>query len=182
VRKVIQLIIPAMVILTLIPLLATINPVSYNSDIFGTLYNYARPVIYQIFEIRYCPLLAIVLFSFTFVTLPNLSFLLGKEKKSLHPVPFISRMLFSAGLGAWGFSMFRLLFGVVYQNNLVWSTFWEELTELIFVVSVAIILWLFRHNLFQKNHERRERTRNSRKVHNLANSLNQNKVFPEERR
>jgi hypothetical protein len=129
-------------ILTVSPLLATPSNVSYNTYIVGTLYNYSHLVIHQIFEIRYCPILALVLVSISFV------FLLLKTDR---PVPAISKVLFAAGIGAWGFSMFRLVLNVVYQDNLVWSSFWEELTELLYVAAIVWVLWIFRHRLFQGN-------------------------------
>jgi hypothetical protein len=36
---------------------------------------------------------------------------------------------------------------MVYENNLIWSTFWEELTELIFITIAWALLLLFRHSL-----------------------------------
>jgi phosphatidylglycerol:prolipoprotein diacylglycerol transferase len=51
------------------------------------------------------------------------------------------------GLGFFGFAMFRVTLGMVYAEALVWGTFWEELTELMFVVVVIYMLWVFRNSL-----------------------------------
>ena len=59
-----------------------------------------------------------------------------------------SKFFLAAGVGALGFSCFRLVFVQVYRDNLAWFSFWEEVTELIFVVGAALVLWIFRHGLF----------------------------------
>ena len=59
-----------------------------------------------------------------------------------------SKLFLAAGVGALGFSFFRLVFVQVYRDNLAWFSFWEEVTELIFVAGVGLVLWLFRHGLF----------------------------------
>jgi hypothetical protein len=37
-----------------------------------------------------------------------------------------------------------------YRDNQVWFGFWEELAELLFIVGVGIVLWIFRTGLFSK--------------------------------
>jgi hypothetical protein len=137
-RKVLLLLLPAMCALAFIPLLATISSVSYNTLILGTPYNYSHQVIYQLFENRYCPILALILFA------TALLILLRQPKR---PLSIFVRIFTAAGLGALGFSFFRLLFTKVYANNLMWSTFWEELTELLFLIATWSILLCFRYSL-----------------------------------
>jgi hypothetical protein len=137
-RKILLLLILVAGILTFMPLQAEFSPVSYNSVILGTPYNYSHPVLYQIFEKRYCPAWALMLLTIAFV-------ILWRQPRRL-PSPF-AWVLSAAGLGALAFSFFRLLLGMVYENNLIWSTFWEELTELVFVTSIWTFLLLFRHSL-----------------------------------
>ncbi len=141
-RRLFLLLMPLLGILAAMPLVAPFNAVTYNTNVLGTFYTYSHPVIQQVFEIRYCPVLAIILFACSFVAL-----LIKKDK----PAPLIAKILFSAGMGAFGFGIFRLLLGAVYQGNLVWFDFWEEITELVYMVAVGSVLWIFRRRLFQNN-------------------------------
>ena len=59
-----------------------------------------------------------------------------------------SKIFFAAGSGALGFAFLRLVLLQVYRDNLVWYAAWEELTELLFVLSAGLVLWIFRHGLF----------------------------------
>jgi rhodanese-related sulfurtransferase len=136
-------VIPVCIAISFIPL--TVSPywVSYNTHIFGTLYNYSHSIVYQLFEFRFCPIIAIILF------IPALMILLFKKDDPVTP----SKVLFAAGSGYLGFSFLRLTFFIPYHDNLVWLTLWEEGTELIYVIGVGITLWNFRHRLFQKEKE-----------------------------
>jgi hypothetical protein len=67
--------------------------------------------------------------------------------KMNHPVLW-SKLFLAAGVGALGFSFFRLIFVQLYRDRLAWFSFWEEITELIFVAGAALILWVFRRGLF----------------------------------
>ncbi len=140
VRRLFQWLAPSFVILSFIPLLAVPYSISYNTNILGTLYNYSHPVIFQIFEIRYAPVLAIL-------------FCLGATYvlwfHGGNPMPF-AKILFSAAMGFFGFSMFRLILFGLYRDNQVWYIFWEEVTELLYIGVVGIALWIFRTKLFDE--------------------------------
>lgn len=140
-RRVFLLLMPLHIVLAAIPLFASPSTVSYNTYILETFYNYSHLFIHQLFEIRYCPILAMILIGISFIIMWR-----NKDR----PVTTASKIFFAAGVGAFGFSMFRLLFSTVYHDNLVWFDFWEELTELLYVVATACILWIFRRNLFQR--------------------------------
>jgi hypothetical protein len=43
--------------------------------------------------------------------------------------------------------MFRVILGLLFASNLVWFYFWEELTELMFIVAVIYLVWNFRKTL-----------------------------------
>jgi len=129
---------PAGIILAFIPLTAEPHSVSFNTRIFRTLYNYSHPVVYQMYEIRWCPWFAILLFAITFLIL------LFKRNDPVTP----SKVFFAAAMGYLGFSFFRLFLYVPYRDNFIWFVFWEEITELIFVVGALFVLWAFRHGLF----------------------------------
>jgi rhodanese-related sulfurtransferase len=140
-RRLFLLMTPFAGILSAMPFLAPFNTMTYNTFVLGTFYTYSHPVIHQVFEIRYCPTLAITLFGLSLIVL-----LVKKDK----PAPLAGKLFFAAGMGALGFGMFRLLLGAVFENNLVWFDFWEEITELLYMASVGCVLWIFRRRLFQK--------------------------------
>jgi rhodanese-related sulfurtransferase len=137
-RRVFYVLIPAHIALAFIPFLARPQPVSYNTEIFGAFYNYAHFVSYQLYELRYLPLAAMALMTAS---------LLALVLKKTDPVR-LSKVLFACGMGALGFSLLRLFTFAPYRNDLVWFIFWEEATELMFVVGVGILLWIFRRGLF----------------------------------
>ncbi len=133
--------IPVMVALALIPLTAAPVFTATHTTILGTQYTYRHLVIYQLFEIRFLPILAITLIAPAWVVL---------WRRRTELLPHTAKLLFAAGLGALGFSFFRMLLIGVYQNDLMWATFWEEVTELMFVTAVIIILWLFRQTWYRE--------------------------------
>jgi hypothetical protein len=137
-RRTFLIIIPAMMAVACMPLSATIHTPSYNTSIFGAFFNYANPAAYQLFESRYCPIAGIALLA------AALAVLLLKK----HDPVTLSKVLFAAGMGPIGFGLLRMIVSAPYRDNLVWFTFWEEATELLFTASVAFILWTFRRTLF----------------------------------
>ncbi|UCF17849.1 MAG: hypothetical protein JSW59_10360, partial [Phycisphaerales bacterium] len=104
-----------------------------------TFYNYSYPVIRQQFEILYCPIAAIAMLVTSLLIL-----FLKKE----NPLP-LAKITFAAGMGPLGFAILRMIFTGTYSHNLMWSDFWEEITELLLVVGACVVLWIFRHRLFQ---------------------------------
>lgn len=138
-RRTFLIIIPAMAIIALMPLFAGWHNESYNTTIFGTFYNYSRRLIYQHFEMQYCPFSAIVMFAV------SLGILIFKKR---NPLP-MAKMFFAAGAGPLGFGLMRSTLTALYGTNLVWFAFWEEITELMFIVGACFILWVFRHSLFR---------------------------------
>ncbi|GAF68899.1 unnamed protein product, partial [marine sediment metagenome] len=132
--------IPATIVIAFMPLCASLKITAYNTRIMGTLYTYVHPFVYQAFEARLCPIAGIVLLA------ASLAVLVFKKDD---PV-VLSKVLFAAGMGPVGFSMLRTIFTGLYADNLVWSWFWEEGTELLFVAGVCFVLWIFRAGLFPR--------------------------------
>lgn len=130
-------------LVALMPLSSQLHLVSYNTSIWGTSYNYNHPIIYQVFEFRYFPLLASVLFLVAALILR-----FGGHNR-LH----LSKMIFAAALGCFGFSFFRFIVFHGYRTNLVWMDFWEEVTEFVFILGVISVLWFFRRPLFKRESE-----------------------------
>jgi len=135
IRKLFQLSIPAFGSLAFIPLAAKINGISYDAYVFGTRYNYTWLKADQLFEIRYCPLLAMALFLSAFLVM-----IFSKAKI----IPTMAKILCSAGVGALGFGLFRLFLNSTFIQNLAWADSWEEITEFTLMVFIAYILYLFR--------------------------------------
>jgi hypothetical protein len=130
-----------MMIVALAPLCAELVPVSYNTTIFGAFYNYSHPIVHQVFEQRYLPVAAFILLGLSLVLLRP-----AKQDPMLW-----SKVFFAAGIGAMGFSFFRLFLLHCYRDNLVWFGAWEEVTELLFVLGVALVLWTFRRALLAES-------------------------------
>jgi rhodanese-related sulfurtransferase len=124
--------------ISLMPLFAKLKMVSYNTEIWKTLYNYSHPVVYQLFEVRYCPIFASAAFLSVGLTL---------LAKKATPLPVI-KIVTASAFGAAGFSFFRFILFHAYRDNLVWMEFWEEITKFIFIIGVAFLLWLFRRTFF----------------------------------
>lgn len=128
----------SLIILSFIPLLSPYNFAAYNTQVGPVTHYYVRPFVHQWFEVRYSPVVAIFLIGAALLVMQLTSHL------TLHP---LARVFFCGGLGFLGFSLFRMTLGMVYAEALVWATFWEELTELMFISAVIYILWVFRHTL-----------------------------------
>lgn len=105
--------------------------------VFGYPYVQDHLPVYQIFENRVCPVVAIVLFLVAAVSL-----LVRRPAR-----PTLERALFALAVGVAAFAIFRFSLHRIYWNVPVWSDFWEESTELLAVVAVAIGLWLFADRL-----------------------------------
>jgi hypothetical protein len=132
------MVIPASILLAFMPLCADWHSNSYNTMVFGTFYNYTHRLIHQQFELLYCPIVSIVLLTASLLVL-------AIKKKD--PLP-LAKVIFAAGIGPLGFGMFRGILAGLYSRNMVWFSFWEEGTELLFVIGVCFVLWIFRRSLF----------------------------------
>lgn len=137
-KRTFYLIIPAMAVIALMPLFADWHTGSYNTIIFGRTYNYSHPLVYQQFERLYCPVIAIILFSVSFLVL------LFKKNDPIS----IAKMFFAAGFGPLGFGMMRTMLAGFYSSNMVWFNVWEEATEFLFIAGVCAILLIFKRGLF----------------------------------
>jgi rhodanese-related sulfurtransferase len=137
---------PALMILCFMPLTADFVLDSYNTRILGTMYNYSHAVVHQLNEIRYLPLVALAMFAVSWTVL---------KYKKYEPVAW-SKAFFSAGAGALGFSLFRMILLHCYRDNMVWFAAWEEITELLFILGIGITLAIFRELTKNVEHEGEE--------------------------
>ncbi len=138
-RRLFALEIIALVALAVMPLNVTLQDAPYTTRIFGVLHIYAHPVATQLYELRFNPVIAIVLLTMALILLQ-----MGKDNGLTR-----SKIFFAAGIGFWGFAFLRLALFAFYRDNLVWFAFWEEATELILVACVGAILWIFRAALWR---------------------------------
>jgi rhodanese-related sulfurtransferase len=150
-RRIFLLLVPAAVVLSLIPFTGEFHLTTYNTRILGGAYTYIHPVVHQIYEARCLPALAAVLF------LVALGVLLRYER---YPVPW-SKTLFAAGMGALGFSYFRFGLLAAFHDGPVWFSAWEEITELLYIGTVAGMLWVFRRGLFGASGQHRNQASES---------------------
>jgi rhodanese-related sulfurtransferase len=138
-RRLAQLGVPMFAALAGIPLTAELKTGASTTLVLGRLHGYGHPVIHQLFELRYLPLVA-----FGLCLVCEARLLLGNRQDAT-----IERILFSAAAGALGFSYLRLLFVVPFADHLVWFAVWEEFTELLYVAAIVAVLWVFRQVWFE---------------------------------
>lgn len=138
-RRVFTMLLPATVVLAAMLLCADMKPAAYDTAIMGSGVHYSETLSDQLFEIRYCPVLAILLLAASWLVL-----LFKRE-----PVP-LAKVLFAAAMGPFGFGLMRLFLAAVFREDLIQYVVWEEITELVFVAAVAFVLLVFRHSLFVK--------------------------------
>ncbi len=131
------LLLPATAVLATLPLFSLFRSLAYNTRVLGVLHSYRHPVVHQLYELRYLPVLAMVLLGGCFATLSLI------ERRPL----FYSKVLFSAALGAMGFSLLRLMLVAPFSDHQVWFAFWEEATELLYVGLIGAVLVFFRRGL-----------------------------------
>jgi rhodanese-related sulfurtransferase len=128
--------IPALALVALMPLTAPLAPARFSSRVFLGVGESGMPVVNQIVELRVYPLLGA---AFMLVALALSGG--GPTKVARAEPPFF------VGLGFLGFALFRFVVGHGYRWRLPWVDFWEEATELLAIVGVAVGLWLFRTQL-----------------------------------
>jgi hypothetical protein len=70
----------------------------------------------------------------------------GKEGMERAQLPFF------AGFGFLSYSFTRAALFAFNKSVPAWSSVWEEATELMAVTSIALLLWLFRRQLWGPGH------------------------------
>jgi len=136
-KQTFYLVIPALIVIALMLPVADWQDNSYTTLVFGQLYHYAHLRVYQQFENWYCAAAAIAMFA------ASLAILALKKHNPIAP----AKIALAAGIGPLGFGMLRMVLGGAYDQNRVWYLFWEETTELLFILGVCFVLWTFRGTL-----------------------------------
>lgn len=136
-KRIFLLITPVLIVVAAMLPTADWQDNSYNTYIFGQLYHYAHLRVFQQFENWCCPLAAAVCLS------ASLALLLLPSQEAIR----WAKIPFAAGTGALGFGLLRMILGGAYDQNRVWYLFWEETTELLFILGICLALWIFRRGL-----------------------------------
>ncbi len=110
-----------------------IEPLFSWTTLLGEPYFEIHTVPSQLLELRFCPALASGLLFWSW-----LATRWGGPKAFSRVKP-----LFAMGTGALYFSLFRLLLYRGFTPRLGWADFWEEATELLFVVGVFVVARIF---------------------------------------
>ena len=69
VRRIILLILPVMMMISMLPMVARFQAIRYQTEIIGTVYTYDWPLLYQLTEARLAPMLALFLFAGAWVAM-----------------------------------------------------------------------------------------------------------------
>ncbi len=139
-----QWMVPLVAVIALMPLMAPPFNFSFVTKVFGfqrTL-NHLMPI--QWYELRFCPVAAMVLMLISWLVLLWPAKTLSQMLSRLS----ISKILISASVGLLSFSLMRLAFAAFYRELLVWFVGWEELTELLLIISIVVVVWLIRPEKF----------------------------------
>jgi hypothetical protein len=142
-QRLFLMMLPATILLATIPLCATLVPTSYTVAILGSTETFSLPLSSQLFEIRYCPLLGMALLTASWLVLLF-------KREPLH----LAKILAAAAIGPIGFGFMRLFLGTAFRDRLQWFNEWEELSELLFTMAVALVLWTFRRALFESDKQK----------------------------
>ncbi len=121
---------------SLMPLTAPLRPTMFRTEVFGSMVEYGEPIVNHLVELRLYPVLAALLFLATLVLMRGGP---GSLRRA-EPV-------FFAAFGLMFYPVLRHLLANAFRESLYWSDFWEELTELIMVSTVATLLLVFRRQL-----------------------------------
>ncbi len=143
-RRLFSFAIPALAVVALMLPSAEVQPVAYRMKVLDSFVEFQSPAWSQLFENRYCAWLALALLAVAWGTLTF---------KRDDPVG-TSKLFLAAALGPLGFGLLRFFLRTAYRENLAWSNIWEEVTELLFVMAVGLVLWVFRGALFESEPRR----------------------------
>jgi rhodanese-related sulfurtransferase len=123
--------------LALLPLTAPLRPTTFRTEVLGAVADYGEPIVNHLVELRLYPILGAIGF------LATLPFVLRGGPGSLRR----AEPVFYAALGFTLYPVLRHLLVNAYRDALQWSDFWEELTELLMVATLAVGIAVFRRPL-----------------------------------
>ncbi len=128
---------PALAIVAFMPWTADLHPVFFTTQVFGSALEYGDPLGNQLIELRAYPLLGVAGCVATLVLL-----LWGgpKSVRRVEPLLFVS-------FGLVSYPLLRYLLVNAYLDQPYWSDFWEETTELLMILGLGLLLFVFRRQL-----------------------------------
>ncbi|HEY3446252.1 MAG TPA: rhodanese-like domain-containing protein [Myxococcales bacterium] len=131
------LMLPALAIVSLLPLSGPLRPLQVVSDVLGTKTDFGVPVLNLFVELRVYPVLGFLGFLATFAMMVR-----GGTQALRRATP-----LFFVSLGLMAYSLLRFLLSEAFREAFHWSNFWEELTEMFMVLAIGAFLYVFRRQL-----------------------------------
>ncbi|MFC1609725.1 rhodanese-like domain-containing protein [Myxococcota bacterium] len=123
-------------LLALMPVTQPLQPVDVVIPVLGTDAPWVRTWLLELIELRAYPLIAVVAFLMA-------TWFALRGRKALRR----AETFFFWGLGLGGFASFRFFLGRAYHEARAWSDIWEEATEFVTIVGVAVALIVFRQQL-----------------------------------
>lgn len=128
---------PALAILSLIPLTKALSPIHYIGPIFSNPYPYGAPIFNEVIELQAYALLGCCCFIAAWFVLR------GSDPSKVRR----AELPFFLGIGFSSFSLFRFFLHEVFRPSVHGSDFWEEIMETLAVLSLALVLYIFRAQL-----------------------------------
>ncbi|MBI2570162.1 MAG: hypothetical protein HYV63_24430 [Candidatus Schekmanbacteria bacterium] len=123
-------------VLALMPLSVPLVPAHRVVWVFGTAVRFDLSMPVLIAELRAYPLIAVVaLLTAAVRAWPG------------HHAAAAARWPFFLGFGLLSYALFRFVLVAAYRDQPHWANFWEEATELLVILAVAVCLWTFGRQL-----------------------------------
>jgi rhodanese-related sulfurtransferase len=135
-HRTMRFLLPVLALLCLVPLSAASRPVTVDYAVFGTLVRDETTPLIELTQMRLYPIYALWLFVVAFVDLRR-----GREGLERAKGPF------AGALGLLLYALLRFFLGGAFGEAVFWANAWEEVTELIMVLTLIWILWVFRAQL-----------------------------------
>lgn len=137
-EKLIVYLTPALIILALMAFSHPLDPYQYSINVFDSTVLFVSSTLAQIIEIRAYSVVAIVLL------------LAGGFSLKIKKDANLWACFFFPGFGFMMFSLFRFFLTFTFHANPVWSNFWEEMSELLLILSILVCMGIFRKQLSVK--------------------------------
>lgn len=127
---------PCLGLITMLPLAVPLKTYQLTLNIFDTPVEYQLSPLISWMEFRVFPFLGAILLLLTPLFLAG-----GPDKIKRGHYPFF------LGLGLMIYSLSRFFLVSSFQSDPQWTNFWEEFTELLTVLGIAVFLYIFRQTL-----------------------------------
>lgn len=124
-------------VVALMPWSSALQPTRRVAMVFSSAVEYGQPIINQIIELRVFPIIGGAGLLLTFGIL-----LLGGPAAVRRAEP-----VFYVSIGFTSYPLLRHLLMNAYRDQLYWSDFWEETTELLMILGIGLMLYVFRGQL-----------------------------------